>query len=130
MTLAKRTKLPLKLAFAMTINKTKEMSWNIVILKCQNCYWSGILGIAIGRAISIEGLQLVNFWNKILEKNHSIKVPLFYDSSTIWSINPGLSCCRFSSSDKERNELEKSDSPDDDNDGDAHNYDIKDVSIF
>lgn len=76
-----------------------------------------------------RGTPSRKFFGKKYIKN-SIKVTWFYDNSTIWSINPDLSCCRCSSSDNNRNELEESDSSDDDNDGDAHNYDFENVFSF
>lgn len=60
-----RTKHSLKLAYTTTIKNTQGMSFNNVVVNSQNCYQSGMPGVAIGWVNSIEELQVVNF----LEKN-------------------------------------------------------------
>jgi ATP-dependent exoDNAse (exonuclease V) alpha subunit len=59
--IAKRTQLPLKLAYALTIHKSQGMSLENVTVNCQHSIQAGQLGVAVGRAISVKGLKVVNF---------------------------------------------------------------------
>lgn len=52
-TLAKRTQIPLKIAFDITIHKSLGMSLYTIIVNCQNYSQLGQLYVAIGRATSV-----------------------------------------------------------------------------
>ncbi|CAC5394981.1 PIF1 [Mytilus coruscus] len=59
--LAKRTQLQLKLAYAMTKHKAQGMTLKKLVVNCENCSQPGQVGVAVGRAESIEGLCVLNF---------------------------------------------------------------------
>ena len=59
--LAERAQYPLTLAYALTIHKSQGMSLPNVVLDCMYINKPGQLGVAIGRALSTEGLQVKNF---------------------------------------------------------------------
>lgn len=52
-TLTKRNKIPLKVAFAITIDKSHWLSLNRVM--CQNCTQPGQLWVEVARPTSIDG---------------------------------------------------------------------------
>ena len=64
--LAKRVQIPLKLAHAITIHKSQGMSLENVTVNCQFISQPGQLGVAIGRAVSVNGLKVVNFKKTLL----------------------------------------------------------------
>ncbi|VDI26920.1 Hypothetical predicted protein [Mytilus galloprovincialis] len=55
--LAKRTQIPLKLAYAITIHKAQGMSLKRVVVNCEYCFQPGQIGVAVGRAEQVEGLR-------------------------------------------------------------------------
>jgi hypothetical protein len=59
-----------------------------VTVNCQHSIQPGQLGVAIGRAISVKGLKVVNF------KKHPRYVFNFYESFSVGEIKHDLSCCR------------------------------------
>ncbi|KAK6178390.1 hypothetical protein SNE40_013185 [Patella caerulea] len=74
---AKRVQLPLKLAYGITIHKSQGLEK--VTVNCEHCFQPGQLGVAVGRAMSVDGLKVVNF-TKYLWKKHPANVFKFYDS--------------------------------------------------
>ena len=58
--ISKRVQFSLKPAYGLTIHKSQGMSLNHVLVNCQNCSIPGQIGVAVGRATSIDGLQIVN----------------------------------------------------------------------
>lgn len=53
----------------------------------------GQVGVAVGRAESVEGLRVLNF-KKVLCKKHPVHVTNFYSSFTLGIIYKDLTCCR------------------------------------
>ncbi|VDI39104.1 ATP-dependent DNA helicase PIF1 [Mytilus galloprovincialis] len=80
--IAKRIQLPLKLAYALTIHKAQGMSLENVTVNCQHSVQPGQLGVAVGRAVSVNGLKVVNF-KKHLCKKHPGYVLNFYESFSV-----------------------------------------------
>ena len=104
--IAKRTQLPLKLAYALTIHKSQGMSLENVTVNCQHSIQAGQLGVAVGRAISVKGLKAVNF-KKHLCKKHPGFVFNFYESFSVGEVQHDLSCCRdFKTSHQEASDTE------------------------
>ncbi|CAG2185522.1 PIF1 [Mytilus edulis] len=91
--IAKRIQLPLKLAYALTIHKAQGMSLENVTVNCQHSVQPGQLGVAVGRAVSVNGLKVVNF-KKHLCKKHPGYVLNFYESFSVGELNQDLTCCR------------------------------------
>ncbi|XP_033755719.1 ATP-dependent DNA helicase PIF1-like [Pecten maximus] len=91
--LAKRVQLPLKVAYAITVHKSQGMSLHNVVVNCENCYQAGQVGVAVGRAVSITGLRVLNF-KKSLCKSHSIQVKGFYKNINLGHVDANLTCCR------------------------------------
>ncbi|MEW8544677.1 MAG: hypothetical protein AB2693_14215, partial [Candidatus Thiodiazotropha sp.] len=60
-TAAEREQFPLRLAYAITIHKSQGMTLDYVCLHCDGIFESGQLSVAISRAVSSEGLQLLNY---------------------------------------------------------------------
>ena len=98
--ISKRVQLPLKLSYAMTIHKAQGMSLNNVVVNCQDCIQPGQIGVAIGRAVTVEGLQVVNF-KKSMVRKHPQHVTEFHEKISIGSLKRNLSCCRNKIKEKE-----------------------------
>ena len=95
--IAKRTQLPLKLAYALTIHKSQGMSLENVTVNCQHRIQAGQLGVAVGRAISVKELC----------KKHPGYVFNFYESFSVGEVQHDLSCCRdFKTSHQEASDIE------------------------
>lgn len=58
---ASRKQIPLKLAYAFTVHKAQGMTLEHLEVDCRNMNFPGQLGVAIGRAVSVEGLRVLNF---------------------------------------------------------------------
>lgn len=58
--LVTRIQIPIKVAYAFTIHKSQGMTLKNVIVNCQSCFQPGQLGVAVGRAVSVAGLKIVN----------------------------------------------------------------------
>ncbi|XP_061167824.1 uncharacterized protein LOC133176769 [Saccostrea echinata] len=98
-TIAKRTQLPLKLAYAITVHKAQGMTLKNVVINCENCYQPGQIGVAVGRAQQVEGLRVINF-KKTLCRKHPLHVTRLYENFTIGNVQNDLSCCRGIRSEK------------------------------
>lgn len=62
--IAKRVQFPLKACYGITIHKSQGMTLPELVVDCENCVQPGQLGVAVGRAVSVEGLKVVNFKKK------------------------------------------------------------------
>ena len=66
--IAKRTQLPLKLAYAMTMHKAQGMTLKNVFINCENCYQPGQIGVAVGRAQQVDCLRVMNLKKTIMSQ--------------------------------------------------------------
>lgn len=83
--IAKRVQFPLKLAYAITTHKAQGMSLEQVVVNCQNCTQPGQIGVAVGRARTVEGLRVLNI-KKHSYKRHPGHVYDFYKDITLGNI--------------------------------------------
>lgn len=58
---AKRTQIPLRLSWAITIHKSQGMSLDYLKVDCSRSFEAGQAYVALSRARSIEGLQVLSF---------------------------------------------------------------------
>ena len=56
-----RWQFPLKLGYAITVDKARGHTLEYLVIDCYNFWKCGPLGVAIGRAIAKYGLQILNF---------------------------------------------------------------------
>ncbi|CAC5396937.1 PIF1 [Mytilus coruscus] len=124
--LAKRVQLPLKVGFAITIHKAQGMTIENLVVDCNNSIQPGQLGVAIGRAVSIQGLRVINF-RKSLCRKHPVNVFNFYDSFSLGNIRNDLTCCRKLNVETSDNESKHDD---DDNDNDDGGGDDSDSTVI
>lgn len=89
--------IPLKLAYAFTVHKAHGMTLDHLEVDCRNINFSGQLGEAIERAVSVEGLRVLNYGKSHLRKQ-PVCIDQFYSSESE-SILPGEKCCRKEVSD-------------------------------
>ncbi|CAG2226885.1 PIF1 [Mytilus edulis] len=128
--LAKRVQLPLKVGFAITIHKAQGMTIENLVVDCNNSIQPGQLGVAIGRAVSIQGLRVINF-RKSLCRKHPVNVFNFYDSFSLGIIRNDLTCCRKLNVETSDNESKHDDDDDDDNnDNDDGGGDDSDSTVI
>lgn len=71
-TVAKRTQLTLKLAYAMTVHKSQGMTLHNLVVNCENCFQPGQIDVAIGRVETVEGLKVINFKKSYCASTHSM----------------------------------------------------------
>ena len=83
---------PLKRAYGLTIHKSQGMSLNQIVVNCQNCSVPGQIGVAVGKATSVDGLQIVNFKSSNVCE-HEQSVYAYYKTCTVGNLNPDKSCC-------------------------------------
>lgn len=69
------------------------MTLKNLVVNCENSSQPGQVGVAVGRAESVEGLRVLNF-KKVLCKKHPVHVTNFYSSFTLGIIYKDLTCCR------------------------------------
>ena len=93
--IAKRVQFPLKACYGITIHKSQGMTLPELVVDCENCVQPGQLGVAVGRAVSVEGLKVVNF-KKHLCRKHPSYVYNFHGSFSIGVVKNDLSCCNNS----------------------------------
>ena len=58
--IAHRTQFPIALCYSLTVHKAQGMSLPNVIIDPTHIKYPGQLGVAVGRSISLDGLQVVN----------------------------------------------------------------------
>ncbi|KAK3100053.1 hypothetical protein FSP39_013962 [Pinctada imbricata] len=123
--IAKREQFPLNLAYALTIHKAQGLTIDNLIIDCKNAFSPGQIGVAVGRARSVEGLCVLNF-KKSLCRSHPANVRQFYETCGVGNVSSDMSCCSAEIEKEEKNvqkaveyiDDNKSDDDDDDNDDD------------
>ncbi len=76
---AQRTQFPLKLAFGLTIHKAQGLTLPKVVVHCNGIRHPGQLGVALGRATSVGGLQVCDYKREMGRIPHPPDVAHFYE---------------------------------------------------
>ena len=71
-TLSKRLQFPIILCYGITIHRSQGMTLESVVVDCENAGIPGQIGVALGRAVSPETLQVKNFRSNLINQ-HSKK---------------------------------------------------------
>ena len=124
--LAKRNQLPLKAAYAITVHKAQGMSLNTIVVHCEHCTQPGQIGVAVGRAVSLDGLRILNF-TKYLCREHPSSVSLFHEHVSVGTVQEDLSCCRNQRAERDN---VNDDNNDDDDNGDDKISKINDDNLY
>ena len=105
----------------MTIHKAQGMTLDSVVVDCTSIRTPGQLGVAVGRATTLQGLQVVHYKDRCIMQ-HDPKVKTFYFSPP-QPFLPDMSCCRFAIVDEpvlpDCDDLNTDDYNDDNDDNDA-----------
>ena len=96
--LQKRVQFPLKACYGIAIHKSQGMTLPERVVDCENCVQPGQLGVAVGRAVSVEGLKVVNCKKNTYAESilHTLYVYNFHGSFSIGVVKNDLSCCNNS----------------------------------
>ena len=96
--LATTSQFPLKLAYTLTLHHAQGQTLQRVIVNCSGVTNAGQIGVAVGRAVCTEGLQVINYKRVSASKKHPEEVYRYYDIHSK-DFAEDLTCCRI------RNEL-------------------------
>ena len=91
--IASRLQFPIKLAYAITVHRAQGQTLPYVIVDCSSFFKPGQTGVAIGRAVSKEGLQVVNFNTEAANLKHPSEVYQFYNRPTVPADIDPNKCC-------------------------------------
>ena len=94
--LAKREQLPLKLGYAITVDKAQGHTMDEVIIDSSNFWRLGQMGVAVGRASSKEGLKFAAYNHRASELKHPKIVHDFYCERSLL-MKQNLLCCNKAS---------------------------------
>lgn len=97
-----RNQYPVKLAFALTVHRAQGQTMKYVTVDCKDFFAPGQLGVAVGRATSFAGLQVLNYTSEIGRKSHSdvltnfLKQNCYSDTDSIGSSrsSPAICCLK------------------------------------
>ena len=92
--LAARSQFPLKLAYALTMHHAQGQTLQRVIMNCSGVTNAGQIGVAVGRAMFTEGLQVINYKRVTASKKHPEQVYWYYDIHSK-DFAEDLTCCRI-----------------------------------
>ncbi|KAJ8040524.1 ATP-dependent DNA helicase pfh1 [Holothuria leucospilota] len=90
---AYRKQLPLSLAFALTVHKAQGMTVDRLVIDCRNMVFPGQIGVAIGRAVSKKGTQVINFRESLVQPQPK-EIRHFYESAVSVTQLGSAQCCK------------------------------------
>lgn len=90
---AVRKQFPVNLGYALTVDKAQGRTIDHLSVDCYNFWKPGQLGVAVGRAVSMEGLQVQNYNIQSASIQHPQIVYEFYKK---WSfiMRENRACCK------------------------------------
>lgn len=88
--LASCTQVPL--IFALTVHRARGQTLHHVEIDCYSFFAPGQIEVAVGRAVSASGLQVLNFNSKAASTKHPDVVYEFYDQDFV-DFTDDLLCC-------------------------------------
>jgi hypothetical protein len=80
------------LAFALTVHRAQGQTLSAVEIDCYSCFAPGQMGVAVGRAVSKDGLRIRNFSSEAAHLKHPQCVYDFYLRESTHPVED-LSCC-------------------------------------
>ena len=89
---ASRYQFPVKLGYCITVDKAQGRTIDKVVVDGSNIWRPGQLGVAIGRAVSTAGLQVINFNKQSANLKHPDSVYEAYNRK-METIKGDRSCC-------------------------------------
>ena len=92
-TLATRKQIPLKLGYGVTVHKAQGRSIEKVVVDGLQFWKPGQFGVAVGRAVSKEGLQVLNYNRYAASLKHPDIISEFYSERSLM-MKETLDCCR------------------------------------
>lgn len=99
-TVSTRRQIPLILGYALTIHKAQGMTLRYVNVECSTIFCAGQMAVAVGRAVSLEGLCVKNYSTIAAHITHHQSVQEFYHKLSIPEegernilFKEDLSCC-------------------------------------
>ena len=81
--LAVRNQYPLKLAFGLTVHRAQGQTLDKVEVDCFSFFAPGQMGVAVDRAVSIEGLRIINYNSAAAHLKHPQSVYDFYATASL-----------------------------------------------
>lgn len=91
--LASRLQFPLRLAYAMTVHRAQGQSLQFLEVDCYSFFSPGQMGVAVGRAMTIDGLRIINYNSKAAKLKHRSEVYDFYYHESLRPMQ-NLECCK------------------------------------
>ena len=91
--LASRTQYPFKLAYGLTVHRAQGQTVDKLEIDCYSFFAPGQMGVAVGRAVRISGLRIINYNSAAAHLKHPQVVYDFYQSPSAAALDD-LSCCR------------------------------------
>ena len=91
-TRAQRVQFPIKLAYAMTVHKAQGQTIPQLVVDCSRLFKPGQLGVAVGRAVNKDGLQIRNYHHHAACMKHLSVVYKYYDKES-QPVSDDLQCC-------------------------------------
>ena len=95
---ATRLQFPLKLGYATTVDKAQGRTISKLIVDTYNFWRVAQIAVAIGRAISKDGLQILNYNKFAAHLQHPAIVHDFYDTPSI-PMTAKMTCCQIRATD-------------------------------
>ena len=100
---ATRIQYPLKLGFCLTVHKAQGRTEPYLEVDCYNFFAPGQLGVAIGRAVSLENLRVRNYSPDCANIKHLPHVYDFYESCNQKdNLFQDMSCCHSAFQDEQQ----------------------------
>ena len=89
---AERIQFPLKLGYALTVDKAQGRSIDNLVINCYGFWKPSQVGVALGRCTNRNKVQVLNFNDEMGCYQHDIKVMHFYEKKSA-AMEGDVSCC-------------------------------------